>query len=201
MDFGFISTLLFGMCSYLSAPLVLVICCNPSIRKHVFGKFEGIKFDTCSTCFVDLVPSLVFSEIFLDVWCHSGVHFALFFRKKQFRKSLQKKTLPQTQISDIRDYAPARRLPDSPPRVRTSRTRNNSSSSKCCSNSCPCLWFRKIDRKWLFELASIANVSKTNRKNEKGRCIIERASPPVIWHALGRGPANSKKSNYNRKRH
>ena len=27
-------------------------------------------------------------------------------------------------------------------------------------------------------------------KNEKGQCIIQRASPLVIWHALGRGPAN-----------
>ena len=120
-----------------------------------------------------------------------GGSFCIIFQKKTVLGIASKKDAPpQTQMREIRDYAPAWRLPDSPPRVRTSQTRNNSSSSKFCSNSCPCLWFRKIARKWLFELASTANVSKTNWKNEKGRCIIERASPLVIWHALGRGPAN-----------
>ena len=141
MDLCIISTLCFGMFSYLSAPLVLVFFCNLSIRKHVFCKSDGSKIRTFSMCFVGFVPSLFFLRFSLIFDAIRGGHFALFFRKKQFRKSLQKMTLPQTQIREIRDYAHARRLPDSPPRVRTSQTRNNSSSSNCCSNSCPCLWF------------------------------------------------------------
>ena len=67
MDFGFISIAFFVTLANLSTPLVLVIFCNPSIRKHVFGKSDGIKFNTFSTCFVDLVPSLVFYWIFSDL--------------------------------------------------------------------------------------------------------------------------------------
>ena len=104
---------------------------------------------------------------FLSLLMPFGLPFGTILRKKPFWKSFQKKSAPLSQTSDY-DHGP--RLPDSPPRVRTSQTRNKSSSSKCCSNSCPWLWFRKICRKWLFELASIANVSKQNRKNEKGRC-------------------------------
>ena len=68
------------------------------------------------------------------------------------------------------DYPRGRWLPGTPPRVRTTQTRNNSSSSNCYSNSCPWLWLRKIARKWKFELDSIANASKQIRKNGKGRC-------------------------------
>ena len=166
MIFCIISTLFFGMCSYLSMPLVLVVIfCNSSIRKHVFcRKSNGSKIRTSSMCFVGFVPSLFLFEIFFDFRCHSGVHVALFFRKKTFRESLQKKMPPKTQMREIRDYAPARRLPDSPPGMCTSQTRNNSLSSRCCSNSCPCLWFRKMNRKWLFELASIANWDMCTKK-------------------------------------
>ena len=66
MDFGFISTPFFDICLYLSAPLVLVIFGNHSIRKRVSCKSEGIKFSTFSTCFVDFVSSVVFYQIFLD---------------------------------------------------------------------------------------------------------------------------------------
>ena len=117
MDLRIISTLCFGMFSYLSAPLVLVFFCNPSIRKHVFCKSDGSNIRTFSRCFVGFVPSsffLRFSLIF-DAIRGSILHF---FSEKQFRKSLQKMTLPQTQIREIRDYAPAQRLPGSPPRVR-----------------------------------------------------------------------------------
>ena len=191
MHLWFVSTPLVGMFSHLSTPLASVIFCNHSIRKHVFGKSDHIKFNTFSTCFVDLVPSLVFYCIFLVCWCNFVFHLAPISRKKPFRKSFQKKGAPLSQTTDY-DRGPG--LPDSPPRVRTSQTRNKSSSSKCCLNSCPWLWFRKIDRKLLFELASFANVSK-KWKNEKGRCSIQRASPLMIWHALGRGPANSKMAN------
>ena len=108
------------------------------------------------------------------VWMHLGLDLPKLFQGRvgigslePFRKSLQKKRPPYSKTGD---YRRVRWLPETPHRVRTSQTRNKSSSSKCCSNSCPWLWFRKIGRKWLFELASIANVSKQNRKNEKGRC-------------------------------
>ena len=71
MDLCIISTLCFGMFSYLSAPLVLVIFCNPSIRKHVFYKSDGSKIKAFSTCFVGFVPSLFFlrfSLIFDAIW-------------------------------------------------------------------------------------------------------------------------------------
>ena len=143
------------------------------------GNVQRVLWASFQVCFL--------CEIFFDFWCHLRFRLAPTLRKKTFRKSLQKKGAPLSQTSDY-DHGP--RLPDSPPRVRTCQTRNNSSSSKCCSNSCPCLWFRTIVRKLLFELASIAHVSKKNRKIEKARCIIQRASPLVIWHTLGRGPAN-----------
>ena len=57
--------------------------------------------------------------------------------------------------------------PGTPPRVRIPQTRNNSSSSNCCSNSCPWLWSREIARKWLFGLASIANASKQIEEMER----------------------------------
>ena len=66
------------------------------------------------------------------------------------------------------DYRRVRWLPEAPPCVRTFRARNNSSSSKCCSNSCPWLWFREIAQKWLLELASIANVSNKCLKKWRG---------------------------------
>ena len=48
------------MFAYLSTSLILVIFCNPSVRKHVFGKSDFIKFNTFSTCFFDLVPKWCF---------------------------------------------------------------------------------------------------------------------------------------------
>ena len=54
--------------------------------------------------------------------------------RKRFRKWLWKKRLTYIKISDHRHV---RSLPERPPRVRTSQARNNSSSSKCCSNSFP----------------------------------------------------------------
>ena len=60
MDVGFMSTLLFGIFLYLSAPLVSVIVGNSSIRKHVSCKSKGVKFSILSTCFADFVSSVVF---------------------------------------------------------------------------------------------------------------------------------------------
>ena len=117
----------------------------------------------------------VYVLILLMPFC---VPFGTNFEKKSLPKIVSKKGAPLSQTSDY-DRGPG--LPDSPPRVRTSQTRNNSSSSKCCSNSCPWLWIRKFVRKLLFELVSIVNKCfKTKLKNEKSRCVIQRASPLVI---------------------
>ena len=75
MDFGFIPAQFVDIFLYLSAPLVLVIFDNPSIRKRVSGKSEGVKFRTFSTCFVDFVSSSFFigfckffEAIFGSIW-------------------------------------------------------------------------------------------------------------------------------------
>ena len=111
MDLCIISTLCFGMFSYLSAPLVLVIFCNPSIRTHVFRKSDGSKIRTFSTCFVGFVPSLFFlrfSLIFDAIW---GSIWHQLWEKNRSENRSKKRRPPRTQI---RDYALARRLPDSP---------------------------------------------------------------------------------------
>ena len=111
--------------------------------------------------------------------------FCIIFPKKLFRKSLQKRRLPYLKFAH---YQRVRRLPGTPPRVRITQTRNNSSSSNCCSNSCPWLWLRKIARKWLFELIAIATVSKKIENMERADL---KSTFLMIWHALGKGPANS----------
>ena len=109
-----------------------------------------------------------------------GVPPGNIFEKNGGVEIASKKGCPLIQTSGY-DHGP--RLPDRLPRVRISQTRNNSSSSKCCSSSCPWLWFPKIARQWLFELlASIANVSETNRKNE--RRVDVKSTSLVIWYAL-----------------
>ena len=60
MDVGFISTPFVDICLYLSAPLVLVIFDNLSIRKRVSCKSKGNKFSTFSAFFVDFVSSSFF---------------------------------------------------------------------------------------------------------------------------------------------
>ena len=62
MDFDFISTPFFCIVLDLSAPLVLVIFDNHSIRKRVSCKSKGVKFSTFSTWFVDFVPSSFFTR-------------------------------------------------------------------------------------------------------------------------------------------
>ena len=60
MDFGFIPAQFFDIFLYLSAPLVLVIFDNPSMRKRVSCKSKGNKFSTFSAFFVDFVSSSFF---------------------------------------------------------------------------------------------------------------------------------------------
>ena len=66
MDLGCILTPFLDIRLHLSAPLVLVIFCNLSIRKLVFQRFEGIHFNNFSACVVDFVSSGDVYQIFLD---------------------------------------------------------------------------------------------------------------------------------------
>ena len=88
MDFGFISTPFFYFVLYFSAPLVLVIFDNPSMRKRVSCKSKGNTFSTFPAFFVDFVSSLffirfcdIFEAILGSIWHNfleknpSGNHF------------------------------------------------------------------------------------------------------------------------------
>ena len=80
------------------------------------------------------------------------------------------------------DYPHVRWLPETPPHVRTSRTETIARARILVRSQLELeLWLefgskfeliairkRTIARKWLLELASIAKVSKTIRKNGKG---------------------------------
>ena len=65
MNVAFISKIFVDILLYLSAPLVLMIFDNSSIRKRVSCKSKGIKFSTFSAFFVDFVSSSFFIRI-----CH-----------------------------------------------------------------------------------------------------------------------------------
>ena len=84
----------FDIFLHLSAPLVLVIFYNPSLRKLVFHRSHCINFNTFSACFFDFISSVIFYKIFLTFGGHLGFHLASFVRKKHFRKYLQKKEPP-----------------------------------------------------------------------------------------------------------
>ena len=91
IDFDDILTSFFDMFLHLFAPLALVICYNPSIRKLVFHRSHGINFNTFCACFFDFISSVVFDNVFLTFGGNLGLHLASFFRKKRFRKWLRKK--------------------------------------------------------------------------------------------------------------
>ena len=79
MDVGFISTQFFRIFLDLSAPLVLVIFDNLSIRKRVSCKSKGIKFSTFLTCFVAFVSSSIFirfCDVFEAIWGSIWHHFS-----------------------------------------------------------------------------------------------------------------------------
>ena len=182
MDFGFIPAQFFDIFLYLSALLVLVIFDNPSMRKRVSCKSKGNKFSTFSAFFVDFVSSSffirfcdIFEAILGSIWHH-------FLEKKPFRKSLQKMGPPHSKTPP---HPRVRWLLETPPRVRASRTETMERARIQVRFQLELeLWLefvskfeliairnRKIARKWLLELASIAKVSKTVRKN--GRADIK----------------------------
>ena len=115
--------------------------------------------------------------------------------KKGFQKPFQKKVPRQTQTGS---YSQARRLPGSPPRVRGFLNKNQQSEQETTTVTHFWVHFwilflesiisesisRKIVHFWilLFELASIAHVSKTKCSKT---CDV-KGTLLVIWHALGK---------------
>ena len=122
----------FGSCLYLSTPLLLAVFGNSSIRKWFLAStrisnlapFQRVLWTLFQVSFF-IRCCYIFDAIWGSIWHH--------FQKKTFRKSLQKKGYPLGENPGLRW------LPETPPRVRITQTRNNNSSSNCCSNSCPWL--------------------------------------------------------------
>ena len=83
-------------------------------------------------------------------------------------------------------YSNARRLPERPPRVCTSQTRNISSSPKRCSNLLPMpLFQQQIARKCCLEWLQLQMLRKHISKMKR---IDVNSTLLMIWHALGTDP-------------
>ena len=145
--------------------------------------------------FCGLRFKFVFYRILWVFWGHLGLHLAPYLIKNHSENRFKKRGPPAWNLTTISvsDGSQRRRL------ACALLNSNNSSRSSSCSISARArivarirvqVWVRnrKLARNWLLELASIANKSKTIRKNGKG---WYQNSMLVIWHALGRGPANS----------
>ena len=139
MDLCIISTLFFGMFSYLSAPLVLVFFCNPSIRKHVFCKSDGSKIRTFSMCFVGFVPSLFFSRFSLIFDAIRGSMLHYFSEKNRSGNHFKKRRPPNTN----KGLCPCPEAPWQPP------SRAHFSNKK-----------QEFELEMLFEFVSMPLVSK-----------------------------------------
>ena len=117
MDFGFISTPFFNMFLYFSAPLVLVIFGNTSIRNRVSCKSKSIELahfqHVLWTSF-----QVGFLSDFVTFLRQVGAPFGTIFEKKPLRKSLQKKGTPHLKMAH---YPRVRWLLGTPPRVRASQ--------------------------------------------------------------------------------
>ena len=92
---------------------------------------------------------------------------ALLFGSKRFRK------LPRTRkptYIKTGGYRHARRLPERPPCVRTSLTRNNSSSSECCSSLFPLFFCKNLVEHALRIGRKCKCPKKLFEENEKDQC-------------------------------
>ena len=210
MDVGFISTPLFDIFLYLWAPLVLVMFCNSSIRTRVYCKSEGIKFGTCSTCFVNFVSNSFLSD-FVTVSMPPGIPFGTIFEKKKpFRKSFQKRRPPSLKFPH---YQRVRWLPETPPLIilykgrrlagalNSNRIRvqvrfqlelefDFSSSSNCGSNLCPSLSWLEFEIEKLLENCCLSwlRLQKFRKQFEKWKNWYQINLLLMIWHATGQKP-------------
>ena len=164
------------------------VLCGNSFSK----RSKGIKANTFRVCFLDAMSSV------RRLWMPFGVAFGNMFHEKWFRKWFQQK-IPFKMETTPHEHV--QRLPEMPPRVRTSQARSNSSSTNsnnCCWSSRPvfeiAVWIclhGDLPTKYsetLFELASIADVPKKYSKEVKN--IIVKSTLLVIWGALGQVLAN-----------
>ena len=118
---------------------------------------------------------------FLDFWRQFGAPFGIISQKKTLPKIPSKKGAPNMKTTT---YEHVRRLPERPPRVRTSQTRNNSSSTNfkhCCSSSCSVLENAVLI---CFNCIFTKMFEKMKRVDVKNTLL-------VIWHAQSaKGLAN-----------
>ena len=81
-------------------------------------------------------------------------------------------------------YLKIRRLPDSPPRARVFRTRNNNLSNNSNNNSNSCSSCGSMS------IFALKIVQFGLRPVKKRMLLLVRVQELMIWHALGQGPAN-----------
>ena len=156
----------FKICLHLSAPLVLVIFCNHSIRKLVLQRSEGI----VSTHFQHVLSTSFQVSFFIRFsWIFGAIVRSMRhpFSEKNGSENSFKKGAPQHETTP---YEHVRGLPERPPRVRTCQTRNNSSSSKCCSSSFPLLFSQKNARKCCLSSLQLQMFQKNFETNVKDQC-------------------------------
>ena len=175
----------FGFWVSLSAPRDVVTCnlCTPAQSKPTFSclcilwKKSAQRFQIGSTLEAVLVQELSF-------W------------GKMVPKNRFKKKEPSTK--QIRDYLQARRPLETAPRGRISRNKNNNwdSNSSNCSNNCKSCCSMSVfccKLPFAFEFVSILLLKKgKKRPRHLSHCwhYCSKGTKPVIWHALGKGPAN-----------
>ena len=205
MDFWFISLRCFDICLYLSAPLVLVVFDNHSIRKRVSCNYKSIKFSTLSASFVDFVSSsffIRFCEIFEAIWGSIWHHFL----EKTIPKIASKKGDPTFENKSLctcpgapRDAASYYSLIKATASRAHFSNRNNSSSSNSSSVSTRGrIVVRICIRFWVDCSSKSKNCSKmaawvgfdcksfeNNSKKWKG---WYQNSMLMIWHATGQKP-------------
>ena len=149
--------------------------------------------------FCGLRFKFVFHQILWPFWGHLGLHLAPFFRKKPFRKSLQKKGSPtwKSQAIFMSDGSQRRRL------ACALLNSNNSSSSNSSSISARARIVARIRvQVWVDCNSKSKNCSKmaawvgfdcksfeNNSKKWKG--LISKLNVGDLTRRLGQGPANS----------
>ena len=149
----------------------------------------------------------VFHQILWPFRGHLGLHLTPCFRKKPFRKSIQKRDPPYLKTGD---YVNVQGLPETPPLIILYKGRRlagalnsvqfNSIQAQFNSNSIQielelemAVWVgfeieKILENGWL-SLVSIGKVSKIIRKNGKGWCQKccwcqnGKSTLLVIWHA------------------
>ena len=140
----------------------------------------------CSTSF-QVSSSTWFSQI-LDALLGSIRH--------HFPKKLESSFTKGGPIMKPGSYWHVQWLPERPPRVRTSQIRNNSSSSKYCSNGFPLHFYYSIARKCCLNYLPLQMIQKHVRRKGKGsmsRAHCWWSDTPLAkgWRIIKRSPSRT----------